>query len=88
MLAVSGPYKYKGDVHPCYRLETSELLVAVVYDPDGHGEERACRLAAAWNREATNETLAAALEKSDWSGVSVGNKQLIIGAAARLRGNR
>lgn len=53
---VTGPYKYDGDLHPCFRVMSPEILVASFYVPDGDIEAARARaeLYAYWQNYEDN----------------------------------
>ncbi len=34
-MTVSGPYKYEGDMHPSFRIDSDDRIIASVYASDG-----------------------------------------------------
>lgn len=56
-LSVSGPYQYPGDLHPSFRIDGPDGIIASVYAPDGDedkAERLALRIAAAIRQEEVN----------------------------------
>lgn len=35
LFTISGPYKYEGDMHPSFRIDSDDRLIASVYASDG-----------------------------------------------------
>jgi hypothetical protein len=40
---ITGPYKYDGDTHPCFRVDSDDAVVASFYAPDGDLEAAKAR---------------------------------------------